>query len=65
MGLRTDNPCYRLAPVLGPQQDLVQYMRALLRAWTLGDARSGPHVFPGTGGTPLPEKRLRRLLQSN
>ena len=29
MGLRTNNPCYRLAPVLGPQQDLVQHMRAL------------------------------------
>ena len=143
MGLRTDNPCNRLAPVLGPQQDLVQHMRALphaevaaavktarasaaapvvklafefpvltavrsgdvhgavwteidladrvwtipaLRmnakrehrvplceraveilgaAWTLGDAGSGPLVFPGAGGAPLPEKRLRRLLQSN
>ena len=32
MGLRTDNPCNRLAPVLGPQQDLVQHMRALPHA---------------------------------
>ena len=29
---RTDNPCDRLGPVLGPQQDLVQHMRALPHA---------------------------------
>ena len=29
MELRTDNPCDRLGGVLGPQQDLVQHMRAL------------------------------------
>ena len=137
--LRTDNPCDRLGPVLGPQQHLVQHRRALphrdvaaaiatvrtsgaapvvtlafeflvltaarpgevrgaewaeidtagrvwtipaarmkakrehrvplcRRAWqlleaarTLGDGRRSL-VFPGAGGTPLPEKRLRRLL---
>ena len=32
MQLRTDNPCDRLGPVLGPQQDLVQHMRALPHA---------------------------------
>ena len=29
MELRTDNPCDRVLPVLGPQRDLVQHMRAL------------------------------------
>ena len=29
MELRSDNPCDRLGGVLGPQQDLVQHMRAL------------------------------------
>ena len=32
MQLRTDNPCDRLGKVLGPQQDLVQHMRALPHA---------------------------------
>ena len=29
MDYRNDNPCNRIGPVLGPQQDLVQHMRAL------------------------------------
>lgn len=29
MGYRSDNPCDRIAPVLGPQQDLVKHMQAL------------------------------------
>ena len=29
MELRTDNPCDRIGPVLGPQHDVVQHMRAL------------------------------------
>ena len=29
MGYRADNPCDRIAPVLGPQQDLVKHMQAL------------------------------------
>ena len=140
MELRPDNPCDRIAPVLGPQQAVVQHMRALphqqvatavamVRAsggapavklafeflvltaarwgevrgatwdemdttahvWTipanrmkakrdhrvplcrratevldaaqtLGDG-SGPLVFPAKSRTPLPEKKLRRLLQ--
>ena len=140
MELRTDNPCDRLGPVLGPQRAPVQHMRALPhrdvpaaveavktsaaapvvklafeflvltaarwgevrgaewtevdaadRVWTipatrmkaqrahrvplgrrameilkaartLGDG-SGPLVFPSGNGTPLPEKKLRRLLQ--
>ena len=28
-GLPNDNPCDLVGPVLGPQQDLVQHMRAL------------------------------------
>ena len=138
MELRSDNPCDRIGPVLGPQKAPVEHMRAIphqdvaaaidavrdsgaapvvklafellvltatrsgevrLAAWdeidlgemvwtipalrmkamrehrvplsgravdilraarTLGD---GPLVFPGRRGEPLPEKRLRRLLQ--
>ena len=29
MDYRNDNPCDRIGPILGPQQDLVQHMRAL------------------------------------
>ena len=29
LNYRDDNPCSRIGPVLGPQQDLVQHMRAL------------------------------------
>ena len=29
MDLRNDNPCDRILPVLGPQNDVVQHMRAL------------------------------------
>ena len=29
MDLRNDNPCDRVLPVLGPQNDIVQHMRAL------------------------------------
>ena len=36
MQFRTDNPCDRLGPVLGPQQDLVQHMRALPHAEAAG-----------------------------
>ena len=140
MELRTDNPCDRVGPVLGPQQAVVQHMPALphqqvatavamvrtsggvpavklafeflvltaarwgevrgatwdemdtkAHVWTipanrmkakrdhrvplcrratevldaartLGDG-SGPLVFPNGDGTPLPDKKLRRLLQ--
>ena len=136
--LRSDNPCDRIGPVLGPQQATVEHMRALphqdvpaaisrVRAssgpdvaklaleflvltaarwgevrgaewveiddrgavWTIPAARmkakrphriplpgraveildasralgDGPLVFPGRAGSPLSEKRLRRLLQ--
>ena len=40
MQFRTDNPCDRLGPVLGPQQDLVQHMRALPHAEVAGAIRS-------------------------
>ena len=29
MEFRIDNPCDRIDPVLGPQRDVVQHMRAL------------------------------------
>ena len=138
MELRSDNPCDRIRPVLGPQQAAVEHMRALphqdvpaaiarVRAsraadvarlaleflvltaarwgevrgaewveiddrgavWTIPAVRmkakrphrvplpgraveildaarglgDGPLVFPGRAGSPLSEKRLRRLLQ--
>ena len=37
-------------------------MEILDAARTLGDG-SGPLVFPGGGGSPLPEEKLCRLLQ--
>ena len=43
MDYRNDNPCSRIGPVLGPQQDLVQHMRALPHrdvAATVGAVRS-------------------------
>ena len=40
MQFRTDNPCDRLGPVLGPQQDLVQHMRALPHAEVAGAIQS-------------------------
>ena len=40
MQFRSDNPCDRLGPVLGPQQDLVQHMRALPHAEVAGAIRS-------------------------
>ncbi len=43
MDYRDDNPCSRIGPVLGPQQDLVQHMRALPHrdvAATVGAVRS-------------------------
>ena len=138
MELRSDNPCDRIRPVLGPQQAALEHMRALphqdvpaaiarVRAssgadvaklaleflvltaarwgevrgaewveiddrgavWTIPAVRmkakrrhrvplpgraveildaaralgDGPLVFPGRAGSPLSEKRLRRLLQ--
>ena len=51
MELRTDNPCDRLGGVLGPQQDLVQHMRALphgfrrFHRWKArGNTAAGGHV---------------------
>ncbi len=29
LNCRDDNPCSRIGPILGPQRDLVQHMRAL------------------------------------
>ena len=47
MQFRTDNPCDRLGPVLGPQQDLVQHMRALPHAEVSGAIR----LMWGSGAT--------------
>ena len=40
MQLRTDNPCDRLGPVLGPQQDQVQHMQALPHREVAGAIRA-------------------------
>ena len=47
MQFRTDNLCDRLGPVLGPQQDLVQHMRALPHAEVSGAIR----LMWGSGAT--------------
>ena len=39
MEYRADNPCARLGPVLGPQQDLVEHMRALPHGKVAGAIR--------------------------
>ena len=48
MELRTDNPCDRLGGVLGPQQDLVQHMRALPH----GEVATAIRAMWGSGATP-------------
>ena len=47
MQFRTDNPCDRLGPVLGPQQDLVQHMRALPH----GEVAAAIRTMWGSGAT--------------
>ena len=48
MQLRTDNPCDRLGKVLGPQQDLVQHMRALPHA----EVAAAIRTVRASGATP-------------
>ena len=48
MEYRSDNPCHRLGPVLGPQQDLVEHMRALPHGEVAGAIRT----IWGSGATP-------------
>ena len=48
MELRTDNPCDRIGGVLGPQQDLVQHMRALPH----GDVAAAIKAMWASGATP-------------
>ena len=40
MEYRSDNPCHRIGPVLGPQQDLVVHMRALPHDGVAGAIRT-------------------------
>ena len=47
MGYRADNPCDRIGPVLGPQQDLVQHMQALRHQ----EVASAIRTVQGTGAT--------------
>ena len=44
----SDNPCDRLGPVLGPQQNVVEHMRALPH----GDAAGAIRKMWGSGATP-------------
>ena len=48
MEYRGDNPCDRLGPVLGPQQNLVEHMRALPHGEVAGAVRK----MSGSGATP-------------
>ena len=48
MELRPDNPCDRVAAVLGPQQDAVQHMRALPH----GDVAAAIEAMWASGATP-------------
>ena len=48
LNYRDDNPCSRIGPVLGPQQDLVQHMRAL------------PHPASGRSGAGRDGAGIRR-----
>ena len=48
MHYRTDNPCDRIGPVLGPQQDLVRHMPALNHAKVSGAIRT----IWSSGATP-------------
>ena len=48
MEYRADNPCDRLGPVLGPQQNLVEHMRALPH----GDVAGAIRKMWGSGATP-------------
>ena len=48
MEYRNDNPCDRLGPVLGPQQNVVEHMRALPH----GDVAGAIRKMWGSGATP-------------
>ena len=48
MEYRSDNPCHRIGPVLGPQQDLVVHMRALPH----GEVAGAIQTMGGSGATP-------------
>ena len=64
MGLRPDNPCDRIGPVLGSQGDVVRHMRAVphgfrssFRDWAaeeLAGADLHPHVASSASHVPLP-----------
>ena len=55
MDLRADNPCDRIGPVLGPQQNLVQHMAGAAPSRRGGGHRRGA----GVGGSARGEARLR------
>ena len=49
MEYRSDNPCDRLGPVLGPQHDLVEHMRALPH----GEVAAAIRTMGASGATPV------------
>ena len=51
MEFRIDNPCNRIDPVLGPQRDVVQHMRALPHGEVAAAIRDGAGI-DGTAGRP-------------
>ena len=50
MEIRVDNPCDRIGPVLGPQHDVVQHMRALPHREVAAAIRTA-RASTGTGAT--------------
>ena len=71
MEYRADNPCSRIAPVLGPQQDLVRHMQALhhsevaaairtVRATRTGETVKLAFEFLVLTAAPAPERCAAR-----
>ena len=58
MEYRADNPCDRLGPVLGPQQNLVEHMRALPHGEVAGAIRK----MQASGATPAVKRAFEFLV---
>ena len=58
MEYRSDNPCDRLGPVLGPQQDLVEHMRALPH----GEVAAAIRTMGASGATPVVKLAFELLV---
>ena len=64
MDHRDDNPCSRIGPILGPQQDLVRHMRALPHrdvAAVVGDGAGVGRGSRGQAGVRVPRADRREI----